>query len=55
MIIRVHEDRFLECGLADFIVAAPDDYLVVGVGFDDFEAEGFRSSPKTWSSPLASR
>ena len=55
MIVRVDEDRLLECGLADFVVTASDDYLVVGVGFDDFEAEGFRSSPKTWSSPLASR
>ena len=41
MIVRVDEDRLLECGLADFVVATPDDYLVVGVGFYNFEGEVF--------------
>ena len=60
MIVRIEEDRLLKCGFADFVVTAPDNSLVVGVGFDDFEAEGFhglgveqtniRSSP--YSDPL---
>ena len=41
MIVRVDEDRLLECGLADFVVATPDDYLVVGIAFDDLEGEVF--------------
>ena len=38
MLRRVHEQRLVERGLADFVIATPDDYLVVGVGFNDFEA-----------------
>jgi L-alanine-DL-glutamate epimerase-like enolase superfamily enzyme len=52
-IVRVDEDRFLECSLAYFVIADPGQKLVAAVRLDDFEAQVFHWLIQhcVWSSP----
>jgi hypothetical protein len=52
MLIRVNENRLLECGLANLIVADPRQQFVAADGFDDLEAEVFHGRPVS-PKPLA--
>ena len=41
VIVRINEDRLLECSLADFIVSNSGKEFVAAIGLDDFEAKVF--------------
>jgi hypothetical protein len=41
VIFRIDEDRLLERGFADFVIADPGQQFVAAVGLDDLEAEVF--------------
>ena len=39
VIVRIDEDRLLECGFADFAITNPGEEFVAAIGAHDFVAE----------------
>jgi hypothetical protein len=59
VIVRIDEDRLLECGLADFVVGNAGKEFVAAVGPNDFEAKvllllvlGIGEGPEIKRTPL---